>query len=156
MLIAEREVIAEQAVLQINDVMGGNTSEMLADAIKHKLIMLMGVVDEAVEGTERPVLITELVPGYDMMAARSQSARPDTLVSKTGVDVRACLPVDSAVLKCLSRALDAQFAAAPGKGALLYESKDGTHYVAYPAKDRAAALLNMGVAVDEITFAAQA
>lgn len=153
MLLNERELVASQAVSRMGQILG-STEGMLADAVKQKLVLLFGAMDQVAQAANRPLLITDILPGYDMLIVRAEVVGHPETVPKAGMDVRALTPIDPSILHGLAMVLDGEFSVAKG-GALLYESGDGTHYIGFQSKNRAIALNHMGIYAEDTVLMAE-
>lgn len=147
MLLNERELVASQAVSRMGQILG-SAEGVLADTVKQKLVLLFSAMDQVAQAANRPLLITDILPGYDMVIVRAEVVGHPDSIPKAGIDVRALTPIDPAILHGLTMVLDGEFSVAKG-GALLYESDDGTHYIGFQSKNRAIALTHMGIYAED-------
>lgn len=144
MLQNERLKVAGDAVARMGSLLDFPADDVFADAIKHNFVLLLTAIDAVAAASNRPLLITTLLPGYDLVVARSEVKQHNDLLFKDGVDVRSLTAVDPSVLQSVALLLDDEFLGSGG-GAITFESDDGVHYVAFRSSDRALALQSMGI-----------
>lgn len=157
MLQTERQMVAAHAVSRVGKVLGKGFGEVLSETLAHNFELLFVAVDRAAEAANRPLIITDMLPGYDVVIARAAVTGHREMMPKAGMDVRGGTSVSPEFLRALTMALDDEFkeAASTASAAMMFESQDGTCYVAFQSKDRAQALMEMGISLADISMVVQ-
>jgi len=142
MLNNERSHVAEVAVARMSAVMGMAADSVLIETLKQKLILMLSTMDMAAASVERPLLVTDVVPGYDCLVLGAKFSA-DNIQTDVDADVRIQTALDPELLQSLAIALDIEFK--ENGGALVFESDDGTHYIGFESKNRAQALSSANI-----------
>lgn len=153
MLQTERQMVADHAVSRVGKMLGSGVDEVLSETLSQNFVLLFAAVDSAADAANRPLIITELLPGYDVVVARAAVNDSAEMYPKAGMDIRGGTPVSPEFLRALTMALDQEFSeAGNSSAALMFESKDGSCYVAFQSKNRAEALMNMGISLADLSM----
>lgn len=148
MLTAERENLAGLAARQVVGLFSSDPGEFYQDGLKRKLNLLLLTVDRVSAEASRPVVCSDIIPGFDLVVTRPQGAgKPERLAEDDAVDAAACASLDERCLQLLSQALDraAEAPAQRGERVVVWESLDGTCYFGFKTVDRTRALEALGI-----------
>ena len=154
MLQQERETLTELAMEHVSKLFKTQSlGAFYQDGVQHKLGLLLQAVDRAALAVEKPVLFSEIVPGFDLVILR----HPDNANSHPKVtdefDARAMSSVDESCLVLLGEAFtqhlkERSAAGEEDQGAYIFQGGDGLHYFGFKSSDRHSILREMGVAED--------
>jgi hypothetical protein len=144
MLQAERDFFAGTITQQATEWAGEQGHTHYGEALKHKMLLTINTIDRLCASTKRPILITSIIPGYDLFATRAQATSEPVFKP---LDPRALTALDQRNLTLISQFFDTTVAGR-NEGAGLYESEDGTRYVGFKSVYRETALKAMGIEMD--------
>lgn len=150
----EREQLSNLAVGHVSILFKNNPlGAFYQDSVKHKLGLLLQAVDRAALAVNKPVLFSEIVPGFDLVVLSNPDKTQSRSAETDEFDSRAMSSVDESCLLLLSEALEQHMKerAAAGEeehGAFIFQGGDGLHYFGFKTSDRLAVLREMGVAED--------
>jgi len=159
MLASERHAIAERTVSRL-----GEATPLLGQAgwgeqIASRIVTAIAAVDAMVMSADHPILIAEVLPGVDVLAARDFTKAAPTEVAETGVSLQSSwikgeIGPDwiDALGQLAQRYLAEQATTAKHEGAMSIAGQDGVHYFLFESKHRAAALRQIGLGEDELTL----
>lgn len=151
MLQSQREHLAGLATAQISALFKSPPGAFYQEGVQAKLLMLLQAMDRAAVAVDKPVLFSEILPGFDLVILRNPDV-PLVGVTEAPLDVAALSSVDETCLALLARALDEYLAAQKQgeneEGAFIYRGDDGLHYFAFRTAFRDTILAQMGVSKD--------
>lgn len=142
MLKQEHDQVAAVAVERFVALVGGNASvdALYLEQLRHKIAMVLAVVDMAAYKTPMPLFIKEAVPGYDVLVYSSNNVGEELVFEPP---VGAATALDPAHLDAFTRILDQEFAG-KGDGVFMHEAEDGMHYVVFASHGREKTLSSLG------------
>jgi hypothetical protein len=141
MLQAERNYFAETMTQRAAKTAGEQGGIYYGETLKHKMLLAINTIDRLCASTTRPILVTSVIPGYDLFVTRAQATGEPVF---DPVDPRALTALDENNLTLIAQFLDTTVAGR-SEGAGLFESEDGTRYVGFKSVYREAALKAMGI-----------
>lgn len=143
---AEREQFAAKASARAQELLGKqNVGAFYTDALTQKIVVALKALDAAAIAADKPLLVTSVLPGFDLIVAKPQGVRVD--FDDTATDVRALSKLDLNTVELLGRIADSATANA-AEGAFTFKSHDGLHYFAFRSQYREKALQAVGVLPD--------
>ena len=150
MLQSQREHLAGLATEQITALFKSAPGAFYQEGVQAKLLMLLQAVDRAAFAVDKPVLFTEILPGFDLVVLRNPDI-PVVGITQDALDSRALSSVDETCLALLSQALEPCLKAQSSddeQGAFIYQGDDGLHYLGFRTRFRTEMLAQIGVAPD--------
>lgn len=145
MLQIERENLAEEATGLLSKKANTSNWEMIADVIKHKIILAMACIDRVSRASSMPLIIADVVPGYDLAVTRPADKGPAIIEQDLPSDVRGLVPIEAEIMNLLSQVFD-DFSKTNPTDVFAYDSFDGTNYFAFKSVHRDKAATALGVA----------
>lgn len=146
MIQSERENLATKATARIGAIAVSPDFALFGDALYHKFLLLMSAIDTISHASSKPVLITSLIAGIDILVCHEAPGESGEVASERAVpiDIRALLPLDSDSIEALGRVC-AEVLPEMKQGAQVFSSADGTHYIAFRTCFRDESLKAMGL-----------
>lgn len=145
---SERANLAELAA---NKVVGGAGVEgagFYGENVRQKFIFLLQVVDHLAANAQMPLLLTDILPGFDLVVMKPERWAPQGDIVFNSQHFSS---VDDRVLDLLAVALGDSFLREPG--AQVFEAEDGMVYAAFRSAIRAEVLREMGLDSSAIQIA---
>jgi len=141
MLQAERDHFAETLTQGAAETAGAQSWVYYGESLKHKMLLAINTIDQLCASTKRPILVTSVIPGYDLFVTRAQATSEPVL---NPLDPRSLTALDQDNLALIAQFVNTTVAGR-NEGAGLFESEDGTRYVGFKSVYREAALKAMGI-----------
>lgn len=149
----ERNMVAGHAVFRVGQLVGGDLNPVLAAALTENFIGFIAAIDAVTKAANQPVVVADVLPGYDLVAIRAKQDAPVPL-EQSGEAIRDSSPIAPEFMRSLTQVLDAEFDATSG-ASMVFEADDGATYVIYQSRHRAQALVSMGIAPESVKVVLQ-
>lgn len=149
MLQTERQTFVAQTMAQIDGLLMRDVHwEMHRESLREQFLQTIAIIDRISYATQAPLLLTDWVPGYDLVVARRVA---DQSPEKAAMPFNghSLMTIDERNLDLLSAIFDSLFKSIQQETAV-FSSADGTHYVCFKSSYRDAALDAMGIAKDGV------
>lgn len=150
----EREYLAGLATERVVGLFKTFPGAFYQDSVQHKLILLLQAIDRVAVATDKPILFSGIVPGFDLVILRNPDAPLRVPSNPAPLDQRALSSVDETCLALLSQAFEQHLAARHAErgseeaGSFIYEGGDGLHYFGFRSQYRSGVLKEIGVSED--------
>ncbi|TKC90147.1 hypothetical protein FAZ69_08340 [Trinickia terrae] len=151
MQFAERSSAAQHVVEQLANVSPEFGPQAFGPIVASRVTAMLTAIDAAASTAGQPLLVTDLLPGVDLIVApdHSQPAQraPADAPSLASTWDREPAGADwiGALAGLVTAALSQARAGAGEQGAWYHHGGDGLHYFVFDSRDRAQALQQLGV-----------
>ncbi|WP_199033041.1 hypothetical protein [Ralstonia sp. ASV6] len=156
MLASERHAIAQRTVSRLGEAAPLLSGAGWGEQIASRIVTAIAAVDAMVMSAEGPVLIADVVPGVDILAARDFT-KPAAEAAVGGVSLQKSWVAGDigadwidALGKLAHSYLGERAAAAKHEGVVSMEGQDGVYYFAFQSQHRATVLRQVGLGEDEL------